>query len=92
MEKRGREITPGQEAGNEAGNSPGKTPPENSSQITEALAAVGAMAEMAHVFYMGMMGVGASPDEAATGMTAFINATIQHARGGSKGDGDTETG
>lgn len=88
MEKRGREITPGQDSGNKAGNNPGK----NSSPVAEMLAAVGALAEMSHVFYTGMIGAGASPDEAETGMTAFIMANIQCARGGQAGDGDAETG
>lgn len=92
MEKRGREITPGQDAGNEAGNTPGKTPPENSPQVAEILAALGALAEMSHVFYTGMIGAGASPAEAAAGMTAFISAYIQHAKGGQAGDKDADTG
>ena len=47
---------------------------------------------MSHVFYTGMIGAGASPAEAEAGMTAFISAYIQHAKGGQAGDKDADTG
>lgn len=52
--------------------------------ITDMINAIGSLAEMAHVFYDGMKGAGASDTEALTGMQSFIAAmwheSIQDAR------------
>ena len=42
--------------------------------IQDMIGAIGSLAEMAHVFYMGMKGVGASEQEAIAGMNTFIAA------------------
>lgn len=42
--------------------------------IQDMIGAIGSLAEMAHVFYMGMKGVGASEAEAIAGMNTFIAA------------------
>lgn len=39
--------------------------------IQDMIGAIGSLAEMAHVFYMGMKGVGASEAEAIHGMQGF---------------------
>lgn len=42
--------------------------------IRDMINALGSLSEMAHIFYTGMKGVGASEPEAISGMTAFIHA------------------
>lgn len=42
--------------------------------IQDMIGAIGSLAEMAYVFYMGMKGVGASEAEAIHGMQGFIFA------------------
>lgn len=43
-------------------------------KVKALITAVGGLAEMAHVFYTGMIGSGADPTEAQAGMFAFIQA------------------
>lgn len=55
-----------------ANNRKGKS--GSSEQVKQLMVGLGAMAEMAHSFYISMLKTGASPQEATAAMTAFIQA------------------
>lgn len=42
--------------------------------LWDMITALGSLSEMAHIFYTGMKGAGASEQEAIAGMTSFIAA------------------
>lgn len=42
--------------------------------LRDMITALGSLSEMAHIFYTGMKGAGASEQEAIAGMTSFIAA------------------
>lgn len=43
-------------------------------KLENTMNAIGAIADLAHIFYTGMIQAGASPLEASAGMAAFIQA------------------